>query len=85
MEPTNMVAEGVELMFLGMGSVFGFLILLVACTSIMSVILSRFFPEALPAPKKPARKSSAAPASVDPDVVAAIGAAIKQHRSRRSS
>ena len=60
MEPTNMVAEGVELMFLGMGSVFGFLILLVTCTSIMS-------------------------ASVDPDVVAAIGAAIKHHRSRRSS
>ena len=85
MEPTNMVAEGVELMFLGMGSVFGFLILLVTCTSIMSVILSRFFPEALPAPKKPARKSSAAPASVDPDVVAAIGAAIKQHRARQRS
>ena len=45
MDSNNLVLEGVELMLLGMGAVFSFLILLVACTSIMSVILSRYFPE----------------------------------------
>ncbi|MEL0168146.1 MAG: OadG family protein [Pseudomonadaceae bacterium] len=85
MESNNLVLEGVELMFLGMGAVFSFLILLVICTSIMSVILSRYFPEALPAAKPVRKKASAAPASVDPDVVAAIGAAIKQHRARQRS
>lgn len=85
MDSINLVLEGVELMLLGMGAVFSFLILLVACTSIMSVILSRYFPEALPAPKPVRKKASAAPASVDPDVVAAIGAAIKQHRARQRS
>ena len=83
MESTNLVAEGVELMLLGMGSVFGFLILLVACTSAMSAILSRYFPEALPVPKVARKKAAAAPVSVEPDVIAAIGAAIKQHRARR--
>ena len=85
MESTNLVLEGVELMLLGMGAVFSFLILLVCCTSLMSVILSRYFPEAAPAPKPVRKKPSAAPASVDPDVVAAIGAAIKQHRARQLS
>ena len=36
-------------------------------------------------PKPVRKKASAAPASVDPDVVAAIGAAIKQHRARQRS
>lgn len=85
MESNNLVLEGVELMLLGMGAVFSFLVLLVICTSIMSVILSRYFPEALPAAKPARKKASAAPASVDPDVVAAIGAAIKQHRARQRS
>lgn len=81
MNSSELIMEGVELMILGMGSVFVFLILLVFVTGFMSTVLTRFFPEALPAPKAPAKRAKA-PAAVDPELIAAIGAAIKQHRSR---
>lgn len=81
MNSSELIMVGVELMFLGMGSVFVFLILLVYVTGFMSTLLTRFFPEAPPAPAKPARRAKT-PAAIDPELVAAIGAAIKQHRSR---
>ncbi|WP_304639713.1 OadG family protein [Pseudomonas sp.] len=85
MNSTELLMEGVELMALGMGSVFVFLILLVVVTTLMSKVLGRYFPEAAPAPK-PAPRSAAAPAAaVDPEILAVIGAAIKQHRDRRRS
>ncbi|WP_339845212.1 OadG family protein [uncultured Halopseudomonas sp.] len=83
MNSSELVTEGLELMVLGMGSVFIFLILLVAVTTAMSAILTRYFPEALPVAKAPKRVRPTAGAAVDPEVVAVIGAAIKQHRSRR--
>ncbi len=84
MNSSDLLMEGVELMALGMGSVFIFLILLVFVTTLMSKFLSRFFPEALPVPKPAAKPSAAAPA-IDSELMAVIGAAIKQHRSRRRS
>ena len=83
MTSSEMLTEGVELMVLGMGSVFAFLIALVFVTNIMSSVLTRFFPEALPSPK-PAPKRAAASASIEPELIAVIGAAIKQHRARRN-
>lgn len=83
MTSSELVMEGLELMLLGMGSVFVFLILLVAVTTGMSAFLSRFFPEALPVAKPPKRAKPATGGAVDPEIVAVIGAAIKQHRSRR--
>lgn len=83
MTSSELVMEGLELMLLGMGSVFVFLILLVAVTAAMSWVLTRFFPEALPVAKPPKRVRPTAGAAVDPEIVAVIGAAIKQHRSRR--
>lgn len=82
MNSTELLMEGVELMALGMGSVFVFLIMLVMVTTLMSKVLGRFFPEALPAPKA-APRMAPAPAAVDPETLAVIGAAIKQHRARR--
>ncbi|WP_373186044.1 OadG family protein [Halopseudomonas sp.] len=83
MTSSELIMEGFELMLLGMGSVFVFLILLVAVTTGMSSFLSRFFPEALPAPKAPKRAKPTAGAAVDQETIAVIGAAIQQHRSRR--
>jgi len=80
MNSNELLMEGVELMALGMGSVFVFLILLVMVTTVMSKVLGRFFPEAAPAPKPAPRTAAAA---VDPETLAVIGAAIKQHRDRR--
>lgn len=83
MASTNLVLEGVELMLFGMGSVFVFLTLLVLSIRIMSRLLERFAPAAVPTPVR-------APAAVisnaqEPpaDVLEAIQAAIHQHRARR--
>ncbi|MBQ0744383.1 MAG: OadG family protein [Pseudomonas sp.] len=81
MNSSNLIMTGLELMVLGMGSVFVFLILLVVVTTGMSRVLTRYFPEAAPVPRAPPRRAKA-PATIDSELIAAIGAAIKQHRSR---
>ena len=78
------VAQGVELMLYGMGTVVLFLGLLVLATTAMSRLLSRYFPEAPPAPVPTGPRAVVASAQgPDPDVVAAISAAVHRHRSRR--
>jgi len=61
--------EGVELMIAGMGTVFVFLTCLVFATSAMSVLIQRFNLESEPG------KSA-----ITDEEVAAISAAIRQHR-----
>ncbi len=79
MTPSELLLEGVELMLFGIGSVFAFLVLLIGCIRLMSLIISRFDTAPLAAP------AQAAPVAVDADadVLAAIQAAIHQHRTRR--
>jgi oxaloacetate decarboxylase gamma subunit len=76
----DIVSQGVELMLYGMGTVVVFLALLVVMTSAMSMLVMRFFPEARPviADKAPGRIAT----GDDPQLVAAISAAIKRHRTR---
>ena len=61
-----MLIEGLELMLAGMGTVFVFLTVLVAATSLMSHMVQRLHP--------PGHDSA------DPEEVAAISAALAQHR-----
>lgn len=81
MNSPDLILVGLELMLLGMGSVFVFLILLVMVTTVMSRVLTRFCPEAAPVPKAPARRAKA-PAAIDSELITVIGAAIAQHRKR---
>lgn len=83
MNSTELLMEGVDLMLMGMGAVFTFLISLVIIVTLMSKLLGKYFPEAVPVPK-PARRVQPAPGVVDPELIAAITAAVKQHRSRAS-
>ncbi|MFZ3203371.1 MAG: OadG family protein [Pseudomonas sp.] len=83
MTSSQLLLEGVELMLMGMGSVFFFLALLILCIRLMARVIERF------APAQHAREASA-PASVKsvgqgpgPDVLAAIQLALHQHRARR--
>jgi oxaloacetate decarboxylase (Na+ extruding) subunit gamma len=81
----SIVAQGLELMLYGMGTVIVFLGLLVVITTAMSSIVNRYFPEA-PVPAavpSPGRKSGPVTQS-DGEVVAAISAAIARHRSRNN-
>jgi len=74
---TEMMSSGVELMFAGMGIVFLFLTMLVVAINVMSALVQRFFPDAHP-------HAEAAPVSsgMDKSIIAAISAAVHQHRSK---
>lgn len=83
MTPSQLLLEGVELMLMGMGSVFFFLALLILAIRLMARAIERFVPA-------PPVRAAAAPLSAkvtghepEPDVLAAIQSAIHQHRARR--
>ena len=73
---TNLILEGIKFMFLGMGTVFVFLVVMIACMNIMSSIINRYFPES-----QPNVDGTTATTQVDnKKIVAAITAAITHHR-----
>ncbi|MCB1830336.1 MAG: OadG family protein [Chromatiaceae bacterium] len=76
MPVTDLLIEGVELMFLGMGSVFIFLAVLVFVLKGMSRLAQAMAPEELPA--------GAVSSAVDEDdeLLAVISAAIARYRSQ---
>jgi oxaloacetate decarboxylase gamma subunit len=75
---TEEISLGLELMFVGMGIVFLFLTMLVIAINVMSALVQRFFPEAPPVPPVHPVITS----NLDKSVVAAITAAVHQHRSK---
>jgi oxaloacetate decarboxylase gamma subunit len=78
----DIVAQGIELMLYGMGTVVLFLALLVLATTGMSGLITRYFPQP-ELPPVSARERGAGKAvapELDPGVVAVITAAIHQHR-----
>ncbi|WP_232325163.1 OadG family protein [Microbulbifer agarilyticus] len=77
-----LMQQGLDITLFGMGIVFTFLLLLVICTTIMSRVMTRFFPEAEPAAVRssaPAAPSAAGNARLRK----IIEEAVKQHRNRR--
>lgn len=75
---SNIVAQGVELMVYGMGTVVVFLALLVVITTAMSALVGRYFAESQPPPD-----TGTGPAADDPELLAVITAALHQHRSEK--
>ena len=73
---TNLIIEGVKFMFLVMGTVFVFLVVMIACMNIMSSIINRYFPE----PQSSADATTASAQVNNKKIVAAITAAITHHR-----
>ena len=83
-----MLEQGVELLVYGMGTVVFFLMLLVFATRLMSASITRWLPEPLPLPtarQEPTRGAPVAPAvqGVEPELAAAIAAAVHRYRSQR--
>lgn len=75
----DLFQQGVDLMLFGMGTVFAFLILLVGAITLMSRVITRFFPE----PVQPEVALRMAPvAAVEPRLQAVIQAAIDKHRGK---
>lgn len=82
----DIVAQGVELMVYGMGTVVLFLAALVLATAGMSEFISRYFPQPEPPPVTARERGNgkAAAHELDPGVVAVITAAIHQHRDNQN-
>ena len=78
----ELLLRGFDLMIIGMGVVFSFLLVLVFLTSLMSRLVLRFepAPAAVPAPRV---RKPASPAHVDAHTLAVIQDAIHQHRARQ--
>ena len=75
---TELMSKGVELMFAGMGIVFLFLTMLVVAINIMSALVQRFFPDA----PTLAAATTQVSGGIDKSIIAAITAAVHQHRSK---
>lgn len=76
-----LLEQGLELMYYGMGTVIVFLSLLVVVTSLMSSLAQRF--ELVEAPVSPkASRAGATSSGPSPTVVAAISAAVHEHRKQ---
>ncbi|WP_188150663.1 OadG family protein [Teredinibacter waterburyi] len=79
---THLWNEGFDLLLYGMGTVFVFLTLLVLATTLMSKIVTRFFPEAPIVLPEPAVMNAHAE-SVDSRTLAIIKSAIQVHRAKQ--
>lgn len=77
---TALLVQSANLMLIGMGSVFCFLWLLVLAVTLLSRVMQRHFP--VPAKETDTTNTSAAETAVTPAIIAAITAAIHQHRQQ---
>jgi len=75
---TNLVMEGVKFMFLGMGTVFTFLIIMIFTINLMSLIIHKFFPE--PQAVEETVSDTTTQQQDNKKIIAAITAAIAYHR-----
>lgn len=80
----NIITEGLNLMLMGMGTVFVFLTLLVFVTSFMSSLIQKYFPETS-AEVLPTAATSLSSGKNNPALLAVISAAIHAHRSNNRS
>jgi oxaloacetate decarboxylase gamma subunit len=76
----TLIYQGFDLMLFGMGTVFGFLTLLVGVTHLMSSSVNRIVSPAAGGVEM--NKSASAAVSMDPELVSAIQLAIDKHRGR---
>ena len=80
--PSELIGEGINLMFSGMGFVLVFLLILIWAIGVMSKLINRFFPEPQPEPKTSPNSTalSAAPTDDFERLRPVIAAAIAHHR-----
>ncbi len=76
---TNLVAEAIKFMVLGMGIVFLFLIIMVYALKLQAKIIGKYFPQGeTPAPTKPRTTEASKDKTAK---IAAIVAAVQHHKN----
>lgn len=76
---TNLIAEAVKFMVLGMGIVFAFLTIMVYALKLQAKIIGKYFPEKKVEPTKP--KATTATSNNNTAKIAAIIAAVQHHKN----
>jgi len=71
----SLLSEGFTLMWIGMGTVFVFLIVLVTATQVMSLLINRFYPE-----KEFIPEHTSFASVIDDETFSVIKEAIRVHR-----
>ena len=79
MTPSELIGEGINLMFSGMGFVLVFLLILIWAIGVMSKLINRFFPEPQPEPKTSPNSTALSAADFE-RLRPVIAAAIAHHR-----
>lgn len=82
---SDLLASSIDLMIVGMGTVFAFLTLLIFVTNLMSKFVIKFNPEVPVTPSSSATTSVSKPQNSpaeDTQLIAIISEAIKQHRNK---
>lgn len=77
METSELISEGLNLMLLGMGTVFVFLTILVFVTTLMSSLVQKY------ATIEPTKEKPTGAAIDEQRLIAVISAAIHAHRSKK--
>jgi len=77
---SELMSDAINLMIVGMGFVFTFLVVLVVLTSIMSKMIAKYLPAPEPVVAK-ASKSKNQNASPDAQLLAVLSAAVAEYRS----
>lgn len=85
MEQTSLFFEGVNLMVLGMGFVFIFLVFLIFATNLMSKSVTRFAPLPIVPVKKSKSKPTTKTALQDEQLLAVLSAAIHHHQIQQQT
>ena len=78
----DLMIDGFKLMVIGMGWVFLFLLIMIALMALVAKLVAPFahtLEPPAPAPRKPAKKATG---GNDQSMIAAIIAAVHQHRNR---
>ena len=79
----ELLVQGLNLLVLGMGVVFVFLALLVVATSVMSKLIQHYLPEPIPASISIEEVNTSNQQTLPNEkILAAIKAALEQHRNR---
>jgi len=77
---TNLIAEAVKFMVLGMGIVFIFLIIMIYALKFQALIIGKFFPEKRVEPNKP-KATTGTSNNANTAKMAAIIAAVQHHKN----
>ena len=87
MQQTSLFFEGINLMILGMGFVFVFLVFLIFAMRLMSKIVIRFTPAPIPSNRKSKSKRAVkvTPPEQDERLLKVLSAAVQHHQMQQQT